>query len=513
MLQLGGSDPGKLAAAARIAARYGYDEVNLNCGCPSDRVAGAGCFGAALMLRPEVVAAGCAAMRAALGDDTPVTVKCRLGADDVDSYEALCNFVGVVSAAGGVRHFIIHARKCLLKGLSPHQNRTVPPLRCAAGAGARQRAPHGAAPVSRVRLCSTCLPRDTLLGRRGLARLRSRHTARVQRPLSDAHSGWGCRGTASSLCGDLPAAPPAPARAWPRARAARAARRREWVWALKRDFPHLAFSLNGQVEGCHAAAAALATPVPAAPALGEQPVLGEQSMKPAPQPGPGAAPEAGPGGAPEPGPGGAGRRLEGVMIGRAAYSAPWAALANADVAVWGAPANAAACRRQARPPSALNRPRPRGAGRGPAGAGVRAGGCAAAAALRCCRAGPAETAPAARRARRSAARQRGRARARRCWSATRRTATACWAAGARGRTAAARRACARWPSRCWACSTASPAADASAARWRTACAASPPASPRSCRRARRAQVGAPVRPSGGCLGYPCQPLSAVAARV
>jgi tRNA-dihydrouridine synthase len=156
VLQLGGSDPGKLAAAAHIAARYGYDEMNLNCGCPSDRVAGAGCFGAALMLRPEVVAEGCAAMRAALGD-TPVTVKCRLGADDVDSYEALCNFVGVVSAAGGVRHFIIHARKCLLKGLSPHQNRTVPPLRCAPGASAHQRAPHVAATVTAARLCSTCL--------------------------------------------------------------------------------------------------------------------------------------------------------------------------------------------------------------------------------------------------------------------------------------------------------------------------------------------------------------------
>ncbi len=80
MLQLGGSDPEKLAAAATIAARYGYDEINLNCGCPSDRVAGAGCFGAALMLRPEIVADCCAAMRAAV-TNTPVTVKCRLGAN------------------------------------------------------------------------------------------------------------------------------------------------------------------------------------------------------------------------------------------------------------------------------------------------------------------------------------------------------------------------------------------------------------------------------------------------
>ncbi|KAK9841940.1 hypothetical protein WJX81_000054 [Elliptochloris bilobata] len=217
VLQLGGSDPAKLAAAAGIAARYGYDEINLNCGCPSDRVAGAGCFGAALMLRPDVVAGCCAAMRAAV--PTRVTVKCRLGADDVDSYEALCNFVAVVSARGGVDHFIIHARKCLLTGLSPHQNRTVPPLR------------------------------------------------------------------------------------------------REWVWALKRDFPHLAFSLNGQVEGCHAAARALAAPVP-----GSEAGLGSHAA--------------------------AGACIEGVMIGRAAYSAPWSCLADADMAVWGAPANAAASRRE-----------------------------------------------------------------------------------------------------------------------------------------------------------------------
>jgi hypothetical protein len=77
--QLGGSDPGKLAAAARIVARYGYDEINLNCGCPSDRVAGAGCFGASLMLQPANVAACCAAMREAV-ESTAVTVKCRLGA-------------------------------------------------------------------------------------------------------------------------------------------------------------------------------------------------------------------------------------------------------------------------------------------------------------------------------------------------------------------------------------------------------------------------------------------------
>ncbi|KAL6781646.1 hypothetical protein ACKKBF_B08885 [Auxenochlorella protothecoides x Auxenochlorella symbiontica] len=125
--QLGGSDPDELAAAARIVAGYGYDEINLNVGCPSDRVAGAGCFGAALMLRPELVARCCAAIAAAV--DIPVTVKCRLGVDNNDSYEELVRFVHTVSTGSPVTHFIVHARKAHLKGLNPHQNRTVPPLR------------------------------------------------------------------------------------------------------------------------------------------------------------------------------------------------------------------------------------------------------------------------------------------------------------------------------------------------------------------------------------------------
>ncbi|CAD7700124.1 unnamed protein product [Ostreobium quekettii] len=125
--QLGGSNPSTLREAAQIVAQYGYDEVNLNCGCPSDRVAGAGCFGAALMLQPEAVANCMAALREAT--DVAVTVKCRLGVDQADSYEELCNFIKIVSEGSDVRHFIIHARKCLLKGLSPHQNRTIPPLR------------------------------------------------------------------------------------------------------------------------------------------------------------------------------------------------------------------------------------------------------------------------------------------------------------------------------------------------------------------------------------------------
>ncbi|KXZ44463.1 hypothetical protein GPECTOR_67g303 [Gonium pectorale] len=135
VLQLGGSDPATLAAAAAKAAEYGYDEINLNCGCPSDRVAGAGCFGAALMLQPELVGDCMAAMAAATaglgpgGRPLPLSVKCRLGVDEEDSYAQLQHFVRVVSERSPVSHFIVHARKAYLDGLSPHQNRTVPPLR------------------------------------------------------------------------------------------------------------------------------------------------------------------------------------------------------------------------------------------------------------------------------------------------------------------------------------------------------------------------------------------------
>lgn len=126
--QLGGSDPEQLGQAAAVVAKYGYDEINLNCGCPSDRVAGAGCFGAAMMLNPELVAECCVSMaKAAPG--IPITVKCRIGVDDVDSYESLHRFIHTVSTQSPVTHFIIHARKCHLKGLNPHQNRTVPPLK------------------------------------------------------------------------------------------------------------------------------------------------------------------------------------------------------------------------------------------------------------------------------------------------------------------------------------------------------------------------------------------------
>lgn len=129
VLQLGGSSAPSLAAASRIAARFGYSALNLNCGCPSPRVAGEGCFGAALMSNPGGVAAACAAMRDASG--LPVSVKCRTGVDDADSYEQLAEFVHAVSARGGVSDFTIHARKALLCGLSPEENRRVPPLQYA----------------------------------------------------------------------------------------------------------------------------------------------------------------------------------------------------------------------------------------------------------------------------------------------------------------------------------------------------------------------------------------------
>jgi tRNA-dihydrouridine synthase A len=124
-VQLGGSDPVELARAARTAASFGYDEINLNCGCPSDRVQ-RGRFGACLMAEPERVAACVAAMRAAVA--VPVTVKCRIGIDDGEEFDFLARFVATVATAG-CRTFIVHARKAWLKGLSPKENREIPPLR------------------------------------------------------------------------------------------------------------------------------------------------------------------------------------------------------------------------------------------------------------------------------------------------------------------------------------------------------------------------------------------------
>jgi tRNA-dihydrouridine synthase A len=123
-LQLGGSEPAELAAAAKLGELAGYDEINLNVGCPSDRVQ-AGCFGAALMLQPRRVADCVAAMREAVR--LPVTVKTRLGVDEHDSYEFAQAFIAQV-AISGCDTFIVHARKAWLKGLSPKQNREIPPL-------------------------------------------------------------------------------------------------------------------------------------------------------------------------------------------------------------------------------------------------------------------------------------------------------------------------------------------------------------------------------------------------
>jgi tRNA-dihydrouridine synthase A len=124
-LQLGGSDPKDLAECARIAeSQYGYDEVNLNCGCPSDRVQ-KGKFGACLMAEPALVADCIDAMKQVT--TVPITVKTRIGIDNQDSYDFLLNFVGKI-AERGCDTFIIHARKALLNGLSPADNRTIPPL-------------------------------------------------------------------------------------------------------------------------------------------------------------------------------------------------------------------------------------------------------------------------------------------------------------------------------------------------------------------------------------------------
>ena len=123
-LQLGGSDPAKLAEAAKIAEDFGYDEINLNVGCPSDRVQ-SGRFGACLMREPQLVADCVAAMRGAVA--VPVTVKCRLGVDDQDTEIALRAMIAACAAAG-VGTFAVHARKAWLEGLSPKENRDVPPL-------------------------------------------------------------------------------------------------------------------------------------------------------------------------------------------------------------------------------------------------------------------------------------------------------------------------------------------------------------------------------------------------
>lgn len=124
-LQLGGSTPETLAEASRIGEAWGYDQINLNLGCPSERVQGGG-FGACLMKEPDLVAECMAAMRQAVS--VPVTAKHRLGVDDLESYPLLCRFVERLAGVG-IQTFVVHARKAILKGLSPAENRSIPPLR------------------------------------------------------------------------------------------------------------------------------------------------------------------------------------------------------------------------------------------------------------------------------------------------------------------------------------------------------------------------------------------------
>ena len=138
VLQLGGSDPDQLAAAARIGEQFGYDEINLNVGCPSDRVQ-SGRFGACLMREPELVADCMAAIKGAVA--VPATVKCRIGVDDQDPEQSLFATVDA-SAAAGVEVFVVHARKAWLKGLSPKENRDVPPLDYALVRRLKRERPH-----------------------------------------------------------------------------------------------------------------------------------------------------------------------------------------------------------------------------------------------------------------------------------------------------------------------------------------------------------------------------------
>jgi tRNA-dihydrouridine synthase A len=124
-LQLGGSEPGDLAQCARLGEQWGYNEINLNCGCPSDRVQ-SGRFGACLMAEPRLVADCLKAMSDAVS--IPVTIKCRIGIDHHESYQEFCDFVGSVTNITGCHTVIVHARKAWLKGLSPKENREIPPL-------------------------------------------------------------------------------------------------------------------------------------------------------------------------------------------------------------------------------------------------------------------------------------------------------------------------------------------------------------------------------------------------
>ncbi|KAK6162992.1 hypothetical protein DH2020_002833 [Rehmannia glutinosa] len=127
VLQIGGSDLDNIAKATQLANSYGYDEINFNCGCPSPKVAGKGCFGVRLMLDPKFVADAMSVISA--NTNVPVSVKCRIGVDNHDSYNELCDFIYKVSSQSPTKHFIIHSRKALLNGISPKENRSIPPLK------------------------------------------------------------------------------------------------------------------------------------------------------------------------------------------------------------------------------------------------------------------------------------------------------------------------------------------------------------------------------------------------
>ena len=150
-LQLGGSDPVKLAQATKIGASWGYEEINLNCGCPSSRVQ-SGSFGACLMAEPDLVAE-CVAAMAEAEPDLPITVKCRIAIDDMPARETLFTFIDTVAAAG-CTHFTVHARKAWLKGLSPKENRDIPPLDYGLVADLKAERPHLSITLpTRTRLC------------------------------------------------------------------------------------------------------------------------------------------------------------------------------------------------------------------------------------------------------------------------------------------------------------------------------------------------------------------------
>lgn len=243
-IQLGGDSAEKLSECSDICRQWGYDEINLNCGCPSKRVVSK-CFGAKLMLDPEKVREITASMRRrAL--DCPVTVKCRLGADERDSYSDLCEFVATASQSG-VKHFIVHARKCLLDGLSTKQNRVIPKLKCEAFCAPGRQVPS---------LSIVC-------GSPAVYKLWGAFP--VQRSLPyhyHHHHHHHLHHLLLLLLRFFFLLP---------------ARRYHWVFKLCRDFPDLEFSLNGHVASI-AEARALLQPIPVDIACDEQ-KLGEYLRK------------------------------------------------------------------------------------------------------------------------------------------------------------------------------------------------------------------------------------------